>query len=133
MEISININDPVPQFEQLIQQIKEAVKAGRIKPGDPLPSIRQMANDLELNKKTVAKAYKLLERDNVIETRGYRGTFVHAKAKTNCESDLQGWTLKRIQEVIEELRNVGVTDSEIRNAFGSAMNDRKPGHGRFPV
>ena len=62
MEITIDIDDPVPQFEQLIEQIKAAVTAGVLKPGDALPSIRQLANDLELNSKTVAKAYKLLER-----------------------------------------------------------------------
>jgi GntR family transcriptional regulator len=63
MEITIDIDDPVPQFEQLIEQIKAAITAGVLKPGDALPSIRQLANDLELNSKTVAKAYKLLERE----------------------------------------------------------------------
>lgn len=124
MQISIDIDDPVPQFEQLIDQIKAAVTAGTLKPGDPLPSIRQLANDLELNNKTVAKAYKLLERDSVIETKGYRGTYVHPKAKANCKFDLQEWTLRKLSDVIGELREAGVTDSEIRNAFGSSMNAR---------
>ena len=61
MEITIDIDNPVPQFEQLIEQIKAAVTAGVLKPGDALPSIRQLANDLDLNSKTVAKAYKLLD------------------------------------------------------------------------
>src|SRR6187431_2539496 len=122
MEISIDIDDPLPQFEQLIEQIKAAVTAGVLKPGTPLPSIRQLANDLELNNKTVAKAYKLLERDEVIETKGYRGTFVHPKAKTNCKFNLQEWTLRKVSESIDELREAGVTDSEIRNAFAGAIN-----------
>ena len=58
MEITIDIDNPVPQFEQLIEQVKAAVTAGVLKPGDSLPSIRQLANDLELNSKTVAKAYQ---------------------------------------------------------------------------
>ena len=62
---------------------KAAVTAGVLKPGDALPSIRQLANDLELNSKTIAKAYKLLERDSIIEAKGYRGTYVHPKAKAN--------------------------------------------------
>jgi DNA-binding transcriptional MocR family regulator len=49
---------------------KAAVTAGVLRAGDALPSIRQLANDLELNSKTVAKAYELLERDAVIETKG---------------------------------------------------------------
>jgi GntR family transcriptional regulator len=124
MQITIDIDDPQPQFEQLIEQIKAAVTAGTLKPGDPLPSIRQLANDLELNNKTVAKAYKLLERDSVIETKGYRGTFVHPKAKVNCKFNLQEWTSRKLDEVIGELRGAGVTDSEIRNAFGTSMNPR---------
>jgi GntR family transcriptional regulator len=124
MQISLDIDDPVPQFEQLIEQIKAAVTAGTLNPGDPLPSIRQLANDLELNSKTVAKAYKLLERDSVIETKGYRGTYIHPKAKANCKFNLQEWTLRKLGAVIGELREAGVTDSEIRNAFSISMNPR---------
>ena len=122
MEITIDIDDPVPQFEQLIEQIKAAVTAGVLKPGAALPSIRQLANDLELNSKTVAKAYKLLVRDSIIEAKGYRGTYIHPKAKTNCKFDVQDWTQRKLGEAVAELREAGVTDSEIRNAFASAIN-----------
>ncbi|MBN1240988.1 MAG: GntR family transcriptional regulator [Gammaproteobacteria bacterium] len=122
MEISIDIDSPTPQFEQLIEQIKAAVTAGVLKPGDALPSIRQLANDLELNSKTVAKAYKLLERDSVIEAKGYRGTYVHPRAKASCKFDLQEWTARKLGDVIAELREAGVTDSELRNAFAAAIN-----------
>jgi GntR family transcriptional regulator len=122
MEISIDIDSRTPQFEQLIEQIKSAVTAGVLKPGDALPSIRQLANDLELNSKTVAKAYKLLERDSVIEAKGYRGTYVHPKAKSNCKFNIQDWTHHKLSQVVGELREAGVTDSEIRNAFASAMS-----------
>jgi GntR family transcriptional regulator len=125
MEITVDIDNPVPQFEQLIEQIKAAVTAGVLKPGDALPSIRQLASDLELNSKTVAKAYKLLERDSIIEAKGYRGTYVHPKAKANCKLDLQEWTHGKLSEAIAELRQAGVTDSEIRNAFASAIS-RQP-------
>ena len=126
MEIAIDIDNPVPQFEQLIEQIKAAVTAGVLKPGDALPSIRQLANDLELNSKTVAKAYKLLERDSIIEAKGYRGTYVHPKAKANCKFNLREWTQRKVSDAIVELREAGVTDSEIRNAFVSAISGQPP-------
>jgi len=126
MEITIDIDNPVPQFEQLIEQIKAAVTAGVLKSGDALPSIRQLANELELNSKTVAKAYQLLTRDSIIETKGYRGTYVHPRAKTNCKFNLQEWTLRKLGESIAELRQAGVTDSEIRNAFTGAINGQSP-------
>jgi GntR family transcriptional regulator len=122
VEITIDIDSTAPQFEQLIEQVKAAVMAGLLKPGDPLPSIRQLANDLGLNSKTVAKAYKLLVRDSIIEAKGYRGTYIHPKAKANCKFNVQDWTLRKLGETIAELREAGVTDSEIRNAFASAIN-----------
>jgi GntR family transcriptional regulator len=122
MNISIDIDDPAPPFAQLIAQVKAAVQNGRLRPGEPLPSIRQLANDLSLNLKTVAKAYRLLERDAVIQTRGYRGSFVHTDAAANCRVALNERAHERLQETIAELRAEGVTDSDIRNAFNRSMN-----------
>ncbi|MCF8475169.1 MAG: GntR family transcriptional regulator [Emcibacter sp.] len=125
MEIIIDIDDPVPLFSQLMEQIKQAVLDGKIKAGDALPSIRQLANDLDINSKTVAKSYRLLERDNVIQTKGYRGTFVHPDAKVNSMIDLNTTIFEHLSKVIEVLRDRGATDSEIRIAFGTVMNNRK--------
>lgn len=124
MQIVIDIDHPEPLFAQLIQQIKQAVQTGRLSPGDPLPSIRQLANDLEMNSKTVAKAYRLLERDSVVQTKGYRGTFVHPDAKANSTIDLNAWVMNKLRETIAEFRESGVTDSEIRIAFGNVINER---------
>ena len=127
MQIKIDLEDPQPLFAQLMAQIKRAIVEGHVEPGDPLPSIRQLAGDLELNSKTVAKAYKLLERDSVIQTRGYRGTFVHPDARQNCDLDLGGWVAEGLTELIATFRSAGVTDSEIRIAFGQTMQDHNPG------
>ena len=124
MNVVIDIEDSQPLFAQLIVQIKQAVQDGGLKPGDALPSIRQLAGDLDLNHKTVAKAYRLLERDSVIQTKGYRGTFVHPDAKENSQVDLATWVSSKLDETIASLRNAGVTDSEIRIAFGDLMNSR---------
>ena len=122
MNIIINIEDSAPIFAQLIEQIKKTVLSGGINPGDALPSIRQLANDLEINNKTVAKAYRLLERDSVIVTKGYRGTFIHPDAKDNCTVDLKELVITKLKETIELLREAGVTDSEIRIEFGNIMH-----------
>jgi GntR family transcriptional regulator len=124
MEIVINTNDSVPLYVQLIEQIKKGVLSGELSAGTALPSIRQLANDLELNHNTVAKAYRLLERDSIIETKGYRGTFIHSEAKANCTVDLNAWVMSKLSETIKTFRDAGVTDSEIRIAFGNVMNNR---------
>ena len=122
MNIIINIEDQEPIFAQLIEQIKKAVLSGGIKPGDPLPSIRQLANDLGINNKTVVKAYRLLERDSVIQSRGYRGTFIHPDAKKNCTVDLNELVQTKLNETIKFLRESGVTDSEIRIGLRNILN-----------
>ncbi len=121
MQITINIDSEVPLFTQLIAGIKCVVEQGGVAPGDPLPSIRQLANDLNLNNKTVAKAYRLLERDSIIQTKGYRGTFVHPDAAKNVGIDLNEWVLSKLRDVVDRCRDRGATDSEIRIAFTSAM------------
>ncbi len=123
MQIVIDIDAPSPPSAQLIEQIKQAVSDGQLGPGDPLPSIRQLASDLDLNSKTVAKAYRLLERDSVIQSRGYRGTFVHPDGRANSGVDLSAWAIEELKNQIAVFRNAGVTDPEINNAFRSAMNE----------
>ncbi len=111
--------------------MRAAVKAGRLKPGDSLPSIRQLAGDLVLNEKTVAKAYRLLERTSVIQTKGYRGSFVHPDAVANSKVDLTEWVDGKLTELIEELSAAGLPDSEIRKAFQRAMSgDKENGNGQ---
>jgi len=122
MKVTIDIEKPEPLFAQLIAQIKQAVMTGAISSGDALPSIRQLANDLDINSKTVAKAYKLLERDNVIVAKGYRGTFVHQDAKANSSVDLSAWANDFLDEAVTKLRTAGLTDSEIRIAFKASMD-----------
>lgn len=124
MHVTIDIDSPTPLFAQLIAEIKDAVRGGQVRPGDALPSIRQLANDLDLNNKTVAKAYRLLERDSVIQTKGYRGTFVHPDAVANSAVDLNAWVRSTLDKTVRQLRDGGATDSEIRIAFADAMQNR---------
>ena len=124
MEIIINPSYPIPVYSQLIEQIKIAVAKEDINPGDALPSVRQLANDLDLNHNTVAKAYKLLIRDNVIQSKGYRGTFIHADAKANCNFDLNAIVTSKLSDTIKGLRDTGATDSEIRIAFSNVMKNQ---------
>jgi GntR family transcriptional regulator len=124
MEIVIDTSGSVPMFAQLIEQIKEAVLNGELSPGSALPSIRQLANDLEMNHNTVAKAYRFLERDSVIQTRGYRGTVIHPDARANSTVDLNQWVTSKLSEAITEFRESDVTDSEIRIAFANVMKNQ---------
>jgi len=125
MEIEIDINDDMPIFSQLVNQVKDSVIKGELATGFSLPSIRQLANELGVNQNTVAKAYKVLERDSIIVARGYRGTFIHDNAKENCQVNLKDKGLTIMREAIGSVQALGLTDSEIRIIFSSLMKQSK--------
>ncbi len=124
MQITIDIDSEEPLFLQLISQVKGAVSSGELAPNFKMPSIRQLANDLGINQNTVAKAYKLLERDQVIIAKGYRGTFIHQDAKQNCHVDYSEQARKLLSQTIFALKELGLTDSEIRIEFSQLMKEK---------
>jgi len=76
MEIRIDPDSAVPIYLQIVHSIKHQVATGRLKPGEQLPTVRELATDLRINPNTVARAYDLLDSDNVITTQQGRGTYV---------------------------------------------------------
>ena len=125
MDIEIDIDDGTPIFSQLVYQVKERVITGDLVAGFSLPSIRQLANELGVNQNTVAKAYKVLERDSIIVARGYRGTFIHENAKENCQVNLTAKGVTILADSIINMQALGLTDSEIRIIFSSVMKQSK--------
>lgn len=123
MNITINTENTQPLFAQLVDQIKLAVSGGHLKAGDQLPSIRQLAADLDINNKTVAKAYGLLERDEVIVAKGYRGSFIHPDAVANSQVDFKATATDKLKSVIIELKAAGVTDTELRQVFAEILSN----------
>lgn len=78
MRFQLNLKSGKPVYLQLVDQVKAAVAAGAVRDGDPLPSIRPLAEELRVNRNTVAKAYAELERQGAIETAAGRGCFIRA-------------------------------------------------------
>src|SRR3954449_9081806 len=76
--VSIDTRDRTPIYAQLDRGLRAAIVTGRLKPGDQLPTVRQLAGDLQVNANTVARVYAELERERVIETRRGVGSFVCA-------------------------------------------------------
>ena len=81
MILRIDEDSPLPVYEQLRSQVASMVVGGVLRPGHRLPPIRHLARDLGLAGGTVARAFRELERDGWIETRGRHGTFVRAIPK----------------------------------------------------
>ena len=79
MVFQVNFKSGMPVYLQIVDQVKSAVASGLLRPGDVLPAIRPVAEELRINRNTVAKAYTELESQGVIESRAGKGSVV-------CES-----------------------------------------------
>lgn len=76
MRLQLNFKSGKPVYLQLVDQVKTAAASGAVRPGEPLPSIRPLAEELRVNRNTVAKAYAELESQGVIETVAGKGSVV---------------------------------------------------------
>ena len=104
----------VPIYLQLMEQVKHAVETGALRPGDQLPGMRPLAEELVINPNTVAKAYRELEHEGVIELRHGAGAFVSASAKGKKPADRVRLAQPIVTAAIDKLRAKGLSDEEIR-------------------
>lgn len=117
MLISLDASSPMPIYGQLVEQIKWLVSSGQLKPGEQLPTVRQLAVELRINPNTVSRAYGELEREGVIATQQGRGTFVLAEPRVAPESD-RGERLERLVRVaVVEAAALGYTPEEVARAI----------------
>lgn len=110
----------VPIYLQLMEQVKHAIETGALRPGDQLPGIRPLAEELVINPNTVAKVYRELEHEGVIELRHGAGAFVAQNARARRPDSLRG-AQTVIAGAIERLRARGIGDDEIRRLFEAEL------------
>jgi GntR family transcriptional regulator len=120
----------VPIYLQLMEQVKHAIETGALRAGEQLPGIRPLAEELVINPNTVAKAYRELEHEGVVELRQGAGAFVagHPRAKKVAD------TLRTAQPIVagavERLRERGLSDEEIRRLFEAELAGLRKTGGR---
>jgi GntR family transcriptional regulator len=116
-----NPSSGVPIYLQLMEQVKHAIGTGALRPGDQLPGIRPLAEELVINPNTVAKAYRELEHEGVIELRHGAGAFVSGTGRGAKLTDKLRAGQTVVAGVVEKLRKSGVTDEEIRRLFEAEL------------
>jgi GntR family transcriptional regulator len=110
-----------PLYLQLMQQIRHATETGALQDGDQLPGIRTLAEELVVSPNTVAKAYCELEHDGLVELRQGSGAFVSVKRRTRSLADHVQLARRRLRDLIEQLRENGLLDEEIKRAFEAEL------------
>ena len=112
--VSIDTRDRMPIYAQLEQGLRAAIAAGRLRVGDQLPTVRQLAVDLRVNANTVARVYTDLERDAVLETRRGVGTFVRARPAEARSAEEHSRRLKAlVTRMLGDLAEAGFTLEEL--------------------
>jgi GntR family transcriptional regulator len=114
-----NPSSGVPVYLQLIEQVKHAIDLGALRPGDQLPAIRRVAEDLVINPNTVAKAYRDLEHAGVIELRQGAGAFVADNGSSRVAQVKKAQPV--LQAAVDRLVASGLTPDEIRRLFEAEL------------
>jgi GntR family transcriptional regulator len=104
----------VPIYEQIKQEIGRLAATGRLKPGDPLPSIRDLAAEIIVNPNTVARAYRELEQEGIIATQKGRGSVVAERARPDAERVRRAHLGRVMDEAVAEARRFDLDDDAIR-------------------
>lgn len=107
MQIHIEAKDGVPIYLQVMQQIKYLVASGRLQPGEELPSIRTLAEQLLVNPNTIARAYRELETAGVVEKRRTAGTYVAETGSPLARKERLKLLNERIDRLLVEAYQMG--------------------------
>jgi len=120
MIFQINFKAGKPVYLQLVDQIKAAAASGALRPGEGLPSIRPLAEELRVNRNTVAKAYTDLETQGVIETVAGKGCFVKDNGSPLKKDIRRKLLIEEIDQVVVQSHHLQVSRSE----FVELVNER---------
>lgn len=111
LQVQFDLGQPV--YAQIMDQIKAAAASGALLPGEPLPGIRPLAEQLRINRNTVAKAYLELEREGVIETRPGRGCFLRDGQTRFRKAARTEMLLPQVDSLVVQAHHLQIDDEEL--------------------
>ncbi len=115
MFLHIDPADELAIYDQIVRQMKFAIAAGAIRPGELVPSVRETARHLTVNPNTVARAYRQLQTEQILETVRGTGLAVSAEAPERCRRERRELIHHRLRQALREACRSGLTIDQIRN------------------
>lgn len=125
--IKIDARSSTPIYEQIIIGVKELILKGVIKPGEKLPSVRELSGLITVNPNTVSKAYGELERDGVIETLRGKGTFVVENYEPKFLDEKFDKIKGGLKKLILEAKCLGLTKGDLIDVIEESFSDMEGG------
>ena len=123
----IDPKSALPIHRQIADQIRRSVAAGLLEPGDQLPSVRELAARLLVNPNTVAKVYRDLERDGLLETRRGQGTFISPEVAALAEADRRRLLAEQLEAAARDVHAFGLSDKAALDLFREVLANRRRG------
>ena len=123
LNINISHTSTIPLYEQIQSQIKNQILNGSLKPGEGLPSIRNLAKELKVSIITTLRAYEELEKDGFIETVIGKGTFVSSHNSERLKEITLYEIENKLEEIIKQAKSVGMTLDEGIEIFKSIYEE----------
>lgn len=121
MLTSINIRSSVPVYEQIENHVQFAIATGQLKPGDRLPSVKELADRLGINFNTVAKAYRDLEVMGLIYTRRGMGCFIKKGLEAKVRETTRTRVIKSLHEVVQEAKASGISKKDLNEIINASL------------
>ena len=122
--VHVNFRSGVPVYLQIVQQVKAAAASGALKPGDSLPSVRSLAEELRINRNTTARAYGELETEGVIEIRQGSGCFVKANGASPLRRSARSERLaEELDAVIVQAHHLQISDDALRELLEERLSN----------
>ena len=125
---SLDFRSGVPVYIQIVEQVQAHLASGVLKPGEQLPTVRQMASELRVNFNTIARAYRMLDEAGLISTQQGRGTYILEPLEDGKNRYLKHSTLQaQVQRFINLLARQGFTPKEVEDCLREYLGEWKSG------
>ena len=122
--IHLDFRSGTPIYTQIVEQVKQQVVSGELKPGDQLPTVRALALELRVNFNTVARAYRLLDEASIISTQQGRGTFILEVPPPERTDKLRQQALEALtRDYFSEAHRLGCNLDEINQALKTQLEN----------
>ena len=122
LTLQIDFRSGLPIYTQIVNQVQTQVAGGVLKPGDQLPTVRALAEELRVNFNTVARAYRILDEERIISTQQGRGTYITEIPPPKVSEKLRRESLEVLaQRYISEALRLEFSKSEIRQMVSDQL------------
>ena len=125
MLLHLSPQSGLPLYRQMLQQLKERIASGQLAPGEQLPSVRDLSEQLHVNPLTVGKVYQLLENEGLVEFRRGQGTFVAAGRKPVSAAERQRLIQPAVDQAVSEAIHLGIDPTQLQQLIQKSYENKQ--------